>query len=468
MTMRSAKPSLRAIRLQARLILGAVAAITLTGCATLTSEHTDQLLVAHKDGYPIDLQRAAVLPDTFDSTVWNRVRASIDDYILRQEAVGRVPRLVVYVHGGLRTYQESLDYVARVLEAQKDSLFTQLASYHFLFVLWDSSLATSVLDDLVWLRFGESRATGPPSALFVTASRLAATGFLAPQSWYVQFGNAVDAVGVRDTKRWPWTECSLSQPDVDSNGSPLVNAAAFAMFYPLRALTVPVIHGFGTPAWDTMKRRAELLLATEKAISLKEPLRHWRGAVRVLMDDLRAQMPHGRWHGADGRDHELRITLMGHSMGTLVLDRILDEYHDVRFEKIVYMAAAASIDDVRSDVIPYLVHHPATTFWSFSLSETREALEWDSLDMFDRGSLLVWIDHYFQRINAPGDRVFGRAKNLREYFTPPDQVPARFFLVKLKNGREDPRRHGEFSEPRMLDAVFRITDGASKTCTVTR
>src|SRR5436190_7369891 len=98
MTMRSAKPSLRAIRLQARLILGAVAAITLTGCATLTSEHTDQLIDAHKDGYPIDFQSAAVLLDTFDSTVWNRENASIDAYILRQEAVGSVPRPVVYVH----------------------------------------------------------------------------------------------------------------------------------------------------------------------------------------------------------------------------------------------------------------------------------------------------------------------------------------------------------------------------------
>src|SRR5712692_2619091 len=78
MTVRSAKPSLRAIRFQARIILGAVAAITLTGCATLSSEHTDQLLVAHKDGYPIDLERAALPPDTFDSTVWNPVRASID------------------------------------------------------------------------------------------------------------------------------------------------------------------------------------------------------------------------------------------------------------------------------------------------------------------------------------------------------------------------------------------------------
>ena len=167
-----------------------------------------------------------------------------------------------------------------------------------------------------------------------------------------------------------------------------------------------------------------------------------------------------KWHDENGTEvGELAITLVGHSMGTMILNNVLEDYTDLSFDRIVYLAAAASIDDVRAAVLPYLRNHRETKFWGFSLSETREALEWDYLDMFDRGTLLVWIDHYFQRVNAPGDRVFGRGKELRQYFEIPEDLRARFFLVKFGNGRHDPKRHGDFSKMEILERVLQIVDG---------
>jgi len=64
-----------------------------------------------------------------------------------------------------------------------------------------------------------------------------------------------------------------------------------------------------------------------------------------------------------------------------------------------------------------------------------------------------------QRINAPGDQTFGRAKNLRKYFSVPPDLATRFQLVKFGNGQTDPKQHGDFSKPVVLERVLGISLG---------
>jgi hypothetical protein len=423
------------------------------GCGALTSRHADQFIVVHKAGYLIDLKREEVT----DSDEYLRpLLDRIDEYV-RTRPSGEKAQLLLFVHGGLSTYSGALERVDGYIEAQRSD--PHLAKYHLIFINWDSSLPTSVADDLFILRLGEPKPIlGPVSSPFITASRLASSGFAAPQSLSLQVSNAYDAYIRREKE--PWKECALPPLGAFDDKWVIPNTAAFFAFYVIRALTVPVIQGFGTPAWDTMKRRAELVVAPTKSLSLKKP--DARGGGRTLMETLQKRIPRaGKWRDTSGNEYDLGFTLVGHSMGTMILDHVLDNFSSVVFERIVYLAAAASIDEVRSSVFPYLRGHPATQFWVFTLSETREALEWDYLDMFDRGSLLVWIDHYFQRINAPGDRVFGRAKNLREYFEVPDDLRRRVFIAKFNNGAEDPTRHGDFSDPAVLERVLGIVEGGN-------
>lgn len=428
------------------------------GCGSLVSSHADHFIIAHKAGYLIDLERREIDVKDFNEYA-KPILDSIDQYVKSAGGQG-TPRLIVHVHGGLNTYQGALGRIDELLSAQQDSKHEHLTKYHLLFINWDSSLLTSVGDDLFKLRLGEEHALGGPiSSPFIAASRFASSGFSTPQSLWLQLGNAHDALWVRESHNWPWKECALAPSGAASDGWVIGSSASFVGFYVIRALTVPVIQGFGTPAWDTMKRRAELVLAPRPGLSLARP--DGQGAARLLMDALRGRIKRpGKWYDKDGVElGDLAVTLIGHSMGTMILNHVLEDYTDLSFERIVYLAAAASIDDVRGALLPYLRSHPETTFWAFSLSETREALEWDYLDMFDRGSLLVWIDHYFQRINAPGDRVFGRAKDLRQYFEIPGDLGNRFFLVKFGNGQQDPERHGDFSKPEILERVLQIVDG---------
>lgn len=439
----------------------AAALLSLTaGCGTLASPHTKHFILVHSEGYPIALDRKWLTPAEFEEKIWPEIHAGIDQHIKDAEAAGEPPRLLLHVHGGLNTYRGALEQVDDLRAAQgtiQNPGLPNLAKYHLLFINWDSSLVTSVLDDLFVIRLGRrTLLQGIPSSPFIGAARAAQSGFLAPQSLYLQLGNAIEAVRLDDDKKW--RECAPSLAGQDSDRWVAPSTVTFFLFYPLRALSVPVIHGFGMSAWDMMKRRAALAMAPE--LKRGQP---YQGGGHLLMTFLKRQIPRsGKWLTRKGEEKDLEITLLGHSMGTIILNRILEDFSTVYFHRIIYLASAASIDDVRGAVLPYLRRHDGTQFWGFSLSEVRESGEWNFVDVFERGSLLVWVDHLFERINAPGDRAFGRARNLRQYFDTPDEFTEappqgrRLFLVKFDRGSEDPEKHGDFSDPKILDRVLGI------------
>ena len=442
----------------------------LAGCGTLTSRHPAQFIIVHPEGYAIGLDRREVAD--FDDQVWEPILAGIDAYVENSNRQGQPARLFVYVHGGLTTYQGGLDELEKFRTAQaQQELYPHLAGHHLLFVNWDSSLLTSVIDDLFVIRLGRrSPLWGVPSSPFVVGQRVTSSGLGMPQSLGLQASNARDSLVVRERERWPWCELADSG-GAEGTGWVVSNAGLFAALYPLRAATVPAIQGFGPAAWDTMKRRAELVMAPR----LPRPRECDRGlddrcegGGRLLLDALRRHIPQaGQWTTREKAVRPLNITLVGHSMGTMVLNHLLQDFSDVFFDRIIYLAAAAAMDDVRGAVFPYLDRHPETTFWAFSLSETREASEWNIVDVIERGSLLVWIDHYLERINKPGDRTFGRAKNLRNHLADHEVEPRhtdrrQIILVKFGNGRDDPERHADLNDPGVVERALALS--ASEEC----
>ena len=113
-------------------------------------------------------------------------------------------------------------------------------------------------------------------------------------------------------------------------------------------------------------------------------------------------------------------------------------------------------------MLPYLHRHPPAQFWAFSLAETLEAREINGVDLYERGRLLVWVDDMFERVGAPADRTFGRARNLRLYFAVPEEFrgrpggAARVFLVEFDKGGGDPRRHADLTRTTNLERILRM------------
>src|SRR5207248_2999500 len=97
--------------------------------------------------------------------------------------------------------------------------------------------------------------------------------------------------------------------------------------------------------------------------------------------------------------NRLPITLVGHSMGAIVCNRIVGGYPELKFKDIVYMGAACSVREFQANVVPYLVNNRHTRFYNLSLHPQCEAGEISlsqpkiKFDIAPRGSLLVWLDN---------------------------------------------------------------------------
>lgn len=458
-----------------------------------------------------------------------RILSGIDKYM--SSSTGPTPkRLVLYIHGGLVGLKDGLrrvaDYLcirdvltgvsdstracAEVLEELKElevdpKTLDQIGSSHFIFLNWDSGPFGSIWEDWCCVRGGVSNLRrGLPDMPSVVAARLGRGLFLAPASIGSQIENALEGQKFLHLREIREDRC-LDEREL-SGGLPTLSLAnitegflqgmqarkflrpkdvikdrlgyvTYWAFSVPRWLSVPFIQGFGTPAWEIMKRRTELVMAPRYELSSMR-----KGTARAFIEKLQDRVTKdGKWKVrgvGDGVDFALM--LIGHSMGTMVANRILVEFPDLLFHRIVYLGAAASIDEVRASVLPYLRLHPSVQFWSFSLSDEDEANQIDYVDLYERGSLLVWIDNLFESVYAPGRRTFGRARNLKRFFQYPPRIQEltelrnQMFIVQfdgesfdektsknphdsLKHGL-DPKQHGELDEPIFVNRILEIVN----------
>ena len=282
----------------------------------------------------------------------------------------------MFAHGGLNGYDADFRRMRQMLAAPcgpndpPRRLFVSQdcgrarTDYYPIFINWNSGLPDSIADDLFFIRFGRRR---PQYALFtwpfVLAGRLVESIFSAPAAWLA-------------SSRTYW--------EGDPNAGEITESTALL---PVRALTIPVVKAFGTSAWQIMRRRADLV-AADRLEPAREPegappLRR-RGAARTLFEVLASRVERcgGRacWKvdGQTGTGGPVEVTLVGHSMGAIVLNRLLVTPRPLPVKRIVYLAPAASLEEIEGQVRPYLAHPPDTgagqpEFWTFTLTRHDEA-----------------------------------------------------------------------------------------------
>jgi pimeloyl-ACP methyl ester carboxylesterase len=216
-------------------------------------------------------------------------------------------------------------------------------------------------------------------------------------------------------------------PDLDVDAGHMTEIGAFyVLTLPTKIITQPIIDWLGFPAWQVMSRRTQLCfdgalggnagelssfdlqsVGDRATRATTAPSFDTTGAVDVFRQRLQAE---AKTNGYD-------IILVGHSMGTMVLNEwlrrdILESKEQV-YSNIVYMAAACSVRDFSRSVVPYLQQHKQTNFYSLMLNPTAELLERRrGYDIPPRGSLLVWLDDFLDEPQAPLDRTFGRWDNI--------------------------------------------------------
>lgn len=447
-------------------------AVGLSGCTANPKPFAAHHLLVDPDGYALDTDYEDLRQEHLEAHLETTVFKGIQQHMDRLKAQAKTPaacgdklRLLIFVHGGLNTYAASFKRMERML-AQRDGE-AAYTCYYPIFVNWESGLGSSIADDLFRLRFGRpSLGVGIVTSPFVIASRLISSVAAMPMSL---MHNA-------DTM-----EETLSGA-VDE-GDPGYCVAGDAVFYlPLQGLyiaTMPLVEGFGRPAWQIMRRRAELAVSSRlvdgpedkdvyaskvyQAVSSNERARKARlkerpteGAIRTFARKLREHIRYddsGKWYWLEqapppppdqipkqmpakkteaivkARAIPVEITLVGHSMGSLLLNRLLSVLDNVEGAKqgdlpmpvrrIVYMAPAAPVNELEDFMVPYLHYNTTAEFWMFLLNrrdETREIPYDGAVFFLPRGSLLAWIDSYLEAETTVGQSTSGRTRNVREYY----------------------------------------------------
>jgi pimeloyl-ACP methyl ester carboxylesterase len=368
--------------------------------------------------------------------------------------------LFILVHGGMSKPGSALDHNIKLVDSIRD------AGYHPLFINWDSALWSAYLDHLVSLRYGERAPLlwGWITSPFIAVGDLAHGAFSAPVVWGAMWADQRKARRsytdwhqklVYDSLRTHSGEPGHIRISMMEGDHRIPTPLHLPLLVPTRLVIAPMVDGIGSAAWSSMHRRTKTMFHSEAEFDghgsapLHLSFAPATGAVSILMDSVSAVVR---------TDTARRIVLVGHSMGTIVLNEVLRRYPDLPVTDIVYMAAACSVRDFMESVIPFLEQHPSTQFYNLTLDPRADAAEVNRGGIAPRGSLLEYIDDYLAEPETYLDQTLGKFTHiLVSHHVIPNSVRGQvhikaFGIYDEANpgygaNRRKPMKHGEFNDP---------------------
>lgn len=286
---------------------------------------------------------------------------------------------------------------------------------------------------------------------------------------------------------------------------------------PTRSVVSPSLVQAGAEAWNNMLRRIDVTFRTDGDFLLpREGYEHSNfnreptGAMAIFFLELiqfLRQNPAEQWE----------LTLVGHSMGAILLNRVVRRFgENLPIANIVYMAAASTMKDYEETTWPYIRSRrnqqklrdqqekrckeiftqdlpqtvrdtdkywqnkfqekcrllfppsaPTPKFYNLMLHPKAEAQEASLYGIVPRGSLLVWLDGFLTNPPTPLDRMLGRFTN---FMVAADRTPADIaWYIRPKvfgRGIRDPKNHGAFSACVFWNTKFwkNVPDDSSDFC----
>lgn len=474
----------------------ALLAFFFAGCAAPSFLQPGHHIAINEDGRPLghtkddsgELKRDQVgelKPDQFLKTYVDPIIYGIETYVRERCNASMPPKILLFIHGGLNGYNDGIKHVIQLRNAQTDktSPYPALSSYYLVSINWEAGLRSALWDYFFEIRAGERNpALATATSPFVFAGAVGQSIVNLPRDMYYAYLRDLWEQG-RDLGKGALLGAGLAAfyvgiitavTNLTFADTILTGVAAAGGLYtlpvllsdptryafgPIRMVSAPFIDGFGTPAWDMLKRRPDLVLFNPQIFSEHKE----RGAGHALLKQLAKTLQDGHCITQDGKRISVELTLVGHSMGAMVADRILQAFReDLHFNDIVYMGAADSIADFQLSVVPYLRQRHQSRFWSFSLSDEDETNETYFLDLLMRGSLLVWIEKLFEPQYSLLQRRFGRAASqdyviIDDVINKEDRIWSRICRVTFSGkNKGEPKEHGDFTNPATLENTLSI------------
>jgi hypothetical protein len=383
--------------------------------------------------------------------------------------------LVIFVHGGLVTPKEALvralEDIPRMIDQKIDPAFMSGSQIFPLFYIWPSGFFDSYVDAMVNYSQGEFdsslRRAGTP--LYV-GTDLAKTASQAPLELAKSLRRFSDAyLGTSDEPAQWGCDLNAAHFGCDQLG-PLqpnfLDMSVYAATTPLRVVTAPSLDT-GTSAWKNMVARTRFAFTkysdpasyravfdthrgpgegpVEAKMTTSEDILT-RGALYFFFKELSKVIPK---HEACA-PNALRITVIGHSMGEMVLNELMQNFPDLPYQNIVYMAAAGSIRDFKAMTEPVLRNPRCKDlkFYNLSLHTEAEERDLEEVGFAPIGSLLMWIDDIFETPVTPLDRTLGKWQNIVYAENEFDRTAlSRSYFHRFGLEAPDPLMHGQFAGP---------------------
>ncbi|MDH3662861.1 MAG: hypothetical protein OEU92_23015 [Alphaproteobacteria bacterium] len=286
---------------------------------------------------------------------------------------------------------------------------------------------------------------------------------------------------------------AVDEPRRGSLPSTIADQTLYLGLTPVRLITTPAI-GPGFALWRNMVRRTRTAIRDRREFPDESDVSIGNGDDIDCKEDYdsgryQRQKCHPKGSGAFGQffhwleaclddsddcplagdEHErlkkgLRLTLIGRSMGTIVINEAVAAFPDLPYGDIVYMAGAASVRDTADALSPVLQDRQGCTrFFNLMLHPLNDSLERTAGGALLSGSLLTYIDEYLELPKTLPDRTIGQWRNLRltRHLFPPEARRWSLYRVfdrhakptKLDDGTEalewNPIKHGSFNDKNM-------------------
>ncbi|HNF15832.1 MAG TPA: alpha/beta hydrolase, partial [Leptospiraceae bacterium] len=393
-------------------------------------------------------------------------------------------KILIFIHGGLNGEEDGLKRAGELKQAISDD------GYYPVFITWNSDLFSSYLEHLTKVRQGEEwRSWGWPTfPFYLIADIFKGIGDI-PKIIVHQFNlqfqysdiTAKNAVRIKDQIENTNQSASIKTPELISGEYRKEKTwKKFSQVF-FTVATVPTtfisslfINAAGKQSWDIMERRTAHLFRKSNEFDVRNmAAEDIRSMLNCRFDDHNTnlscpdnQSPSGALskflhHLSKSQlDKTHEITVIAHSMGAIIANQMIRQNPEIRYSNIVYMGAAASINDFLISIPPYLEKHkskekkknfPDVQFYNLMLHPYAESAETNIYDLIIRGSLLEWLDNYFTEPRTLLDRRMGKYINIiQAVHTINPEIRGKIHLLHFDAGENSkfPQTHGEFDDLR--------------------
>ena len=423
--------------------------LLVVGCAYTAPHTVDHIMAVDKHGGPVDPENGQVMNDP----------EKVMDHVRRLLPEG-VNNILIFIHGGLNIVSSSNERADRLTKPMQDQ------GYHPIFINWSSGFVATYQEHLFHIRQGEYwNFWGYVSSPFILVEDVGRGIIRAPMVWWYQTNGFIKSVTFG---HYPGEKNALAvnrmlvaeEPKrfgevpnvVDKNGElvsvrrrVLREGAWGAGKWILGLTTAPIFDGLGTGAWDDMKRRTELTVTRSRKESesshddVGNYVKEREGGLVPLFEELQRRQQNQKG---------LKIVLIGHSMGTIIANTILRQWPEIKYDRIVYMAAACSLKDFDASVTPQLRSNPDARFYNYMLHPIAENQEAHMYGLGGTGTLLNQIDNIYENAAATNHRTLGKWENVMSgiNFFDVEDVRSRIYLRTMPLDDRYPTSHGDFDD----------------------